>query len=64
MSNTHITVDLEEGRYLPLCCIACREEVVAKLAMASPVRMYVVALDCEECGESLVEFDQFSMEAA
>ena len=58
---THITADFDEGRYVrDLCCLNCHDEVTARLAVASPARMYVVSLDCGKCLEQLVEFDQFT----
>ena len=40
-----------------LCCVACREEIVAKFGVATPFRLYVGSVDCLECGEQLVKYD-------
>lgn len=60
-----VTVDLNEGRFLDeVGCLSCRAVVRAQIGMASPVRMYVVAITCDDCGEDLVTFDAFSKRAA
>lgn len=51
------TVDLDEGRYADLCCMACGVDVGGVLTIARPFRWYVYALECQECGEQLVEFE-------
>jgi hypothetical protein len=58
MKGIPITVDLDEGRFAEFACVACHAEL-AKLTVATPARLYVVSLDCVECSEQLVEFDQF-----
>jgi len=59
--NLHM--DLDEGRTARgFVCLGCRGvSENAVYGMASPVEMYVASLDCAECGESLVEFDAFSL---
>ena len=56
-----ITTDLDEGRYCDVTCRTCGFHG-ATLRFAHPVRMYVVAIVCDECGDELVTFDQFTGE--
>ena len=52
-----LIIDLDEGRYLELGCLSCKQDIRATLSIAIPFQMYIAALDCDECGEQLLEFD-------
>lgn len=52
-------VDLNEGRFVALGCLSCREDVTARTGITSPFQFYVASLDCPECGEQLCEWDIF-----
>lgn len=52
-----VSVDLDEGTRSRVCCLSCKDSDRATYMMATPVRMYVVALACDECGEQLVAWD-------
>ncbi len=55
-----VSMDLDEGRFLKIGCMACRgESQSAYIRVASPIRAYWLSADCEDCGEVLFEFDQF-----
>lgn len=55
-----VTFDADEGRFVDLCCLACREDVRAHLVVATPVRMYIAAVGCPECGDEIVQYDVLS----
>src|SRR5689334_10133950 len=63
--NMHVafSCDLDEGRYAAVSCLACRCER-ATIGIAAPFRFYVAALDCDDCGEQLCEWDVMTEEAA
>ena len=49
-----IHMDLDEGRYARLSCVACHYPE-AEITMTPTYLVY--ALDCEECGARLVTWD-------
>ena len=51
-----LSVDLDEGMFVELGCLHCRENGRARLGLAHPVRYYHAAIICD-CGEQLVRFD-------
>jgi len=56
--SININFDADEGRFVTICCLACQGETeVATLYIARPFRMYIASIDCEDCGESIVEYD-------
>ena len=52
--------DFDEGRFLEMCCLLCRSQSHARLRIATPAAYYVISIDCNWCGEQLVEFDDGS----
>jgi len=54
-----VHVDLDEGRYVEMGCLSCKEVGWARLSVATPLRYYMVSLNCRHCGEEFAEFDQF-----
>ena len=53
-------MDLNEGRFLEIGCLECRHDVLASISIATPVRMFIVSLDCDECGTQLIEWDSLT----
>lgn len=59
-----VHLDLNEGRQMDVGCVFCGTDVVATIGAAYPVRLYVVSLYCERCGQPLVTFGQFDQHMA
>lgn len=58
-----INFDADEGRFITICCLACKgESEIATLCIAHPFRMYAAAMECEDCGETIIEFDAITHE--
>jgi|SRR5215510_300015 len=59
--NDRIIFEADEGRYVDICCMICHKHGEHSergvLDMAFPVRMYISAICCLNCGEQLQEFD-------
>jgi hypothetical protein len=68
--SINISFDADEGQWVTICCLSCRKDIeyqdkimdVARVSIATPVRMYIACLECIDCGEELIEYDAFSHE--
>jgi hypothetical protein len=59
-----VTIDLNEGRTVEMCCIPCHELVTGEYGPAHhPSRMYLASVECGQCSTPFVTFDAF-LEAA
>lgn len=56
-SNPGLCLHIDEGKFVRVGCLDCREDVIARIVMATPVRAYVAALECQQCGSTIVALD-------
>lgn len=61
MKNVYfLNFDANEGRYVEMGCLECKEDVRTEYGPAGTARMYLASFSCPGCGTELVQFDAFT----